>query len=97
MGNGKKHTFRKMYFRVENGRIIQDNVWSINIYRRRDDLIKAWPDYTRLKPYLWEENQPPIKREVIGFYLVHESLFEEILAKYAKNVIDASADGENLK
>ncbi|SEM66736.1 hypothetical protein SAMN05192574_101401 [Mucilaginibacter gossypiicola] len=93
MSDDKKYTFRKMYFQVENDRVIQDNVGATNVYQRKEDAIKTWRDYTRLTPYYWEKGKPQIKREVVGFYLVHESLFEEILKRYTKQVIDASEEG----
>ena len=86
----KKYTFRKMYFKVTDDRVIADNVWSIDAYQRRDDAIRSWSDYGKLTPYYWEQGKPLPKRSVEGFYLVHESLFEEILAKYAGTIIDAS-------
>jgi len=72
----RKFRFRKMYFICENKQVIAHNVQRTNAYQHKKnaDEILAQMD-TSVK--MWQVGKPPVTYSVEGFYLVHESLFEE--------------------
>lgn len=78
-----KYCFRKMYFICENNKVIEHNVQATNAYQHREhaDAILGQRD-TSVK--MWEVNKPPKTYKVEGFYLVHESLYEELLKARSK-------------
>jgi len=72
----RKFRFRKMYFICENKQVIEPNVHMTNAYQYKhiaDTVLSQWDT----EPKLWDAGKPPIKYSVEGFYLVHESLFEQ--------------------
>lgn len=80
----KKYRFRKMYFICEDKRVIEPPIEFTTSFRRKeyaDTILKDQGERSYL--YLWEKGPLPVK-SVEGFYLVHESLFEEILKEYSK-------------
>jgi hypothetical protein len=78
-----KYCFRKMYFICENKRVISPDVQRTNAFQHKEiaDAILSQKD-TSVK--MWDVNKPPKVFTVEGFYLVHESLFDEILKEYSK-------------
>lgn len=80
----KKHRFRKMYFVCTDNRVISDNVLMTNVYQRKNDTEKIAKQ--RDTHWMWEDETKPIAREhVEGFYLVHESLYDELLKEHDIN------------
>jgi hypothetical protein len=83
-----KYRFRKVYFICEKNRIFPNNYEMVSSYRQmanalsvcshqqRDAIIEAKKDYNKSRDI------PLYKVE--GFYLVHESLFDELLKKHSK-------------
>ncbi|ADY51460.1 hypothetical protein Pedsa_0888 [Pseudopedobacter saltans DSM 12145] len=81
----KKYRFRKIYFQCEDNRVINPSYQFTTAFQHREYAEKNLKDSTRSHLYIWEDQNKPIpKRSVEGFYLVHESLFEEILKKYSR-------------
>lgn len=79
-----KYRFRKMFIRCTDNKVISDNVAMVYIYRRREDAETVVKQ--RNAHMMWEDKTKPIPIEKVeGFYLVHESLFEEILKKFSKD------------
>ena len=75
-----------MYFQCTNNRVIEEQYEMTNAFRRREyieGILKA-NDMGENHRYLWEKNTIKPKESVEGFYLVHESLFEEVLSQYVK-------------
>jgi len=79
----KKYRFRKMFFRCIDNKVIEDNITMTNAYRQREDAQSVVE--SRRTHKMWEDKTKPVPVEKVeGFYLVHESLFEEVLKKYSK-------------
>jgi len=78
-----KHRFRKMYFICENKKVIQPEVWATSAHQYKDKA-QAVLDQIDKTPKLWNVNKPPVHYSLEGFYLVHESLFDEILKEHTK-------------
>ena len=78
-----KYRFRKIYFICEDKLVITPDLLTTTAYKHKDyaDTILRQKD-TDVK--MWEVNKPPKKYSVEGFYLVHESLFDELLKDYSK-------------
>ena len=72
-----------MYFICENKRVITPEVHATTTYQYKTvaDEVLANKDKS---VKMWEINNPPKFYSVEGFYLVHESLFEEILKEHSK-------------
>lgn len=83
----KKYRFRKMYFKCHDKRVIEDCYEMTNAFRRREYIegIIKYNDMGEGHRYLWERDTYKPKVSVEGFYLVHESLFEEILKEWARD------------
>lgn len=78
-----KYRFRKMYFICENNKVIEPNVGATNAYQYKktvDDILKQRDTTVKM----WDVGKPPKVYKVEGFYLVHESLFDEILKEHSK-------------
>jgi hypothetical protein len=72
-----------MYFLCKNKRVIDSNEHITTAYQHVDEA-KATLAHQVITPKMWEINQPPAVHSVEGFYLVHESLFDEILKDHTK-------------
>lgn len=85
---GKKYRFRKIFFNCHDNKVIEECYEMTNAFRRREyaESIAKGQIERENNPLLWERDRPRRKISVEGFYLVHESLFEEILKKYTKEV-----------
>ena len=72
----RKFRFRKMYFICENKLVIKAELHRVDAYQHKKhaDEILAQMD-TSIK--IWDAGKPPKTYSVEGFYLLHESLFEE--------------------
>ncbi|WP_244214370.1 hypothetical protein [Pedobacter jejuensis] len=70
-----------MFFQCTNKKVIEANVRMTNAYQHREDAEQNIFDRAIRKE--WEPKDKPVPVETVeGFYLVHESLFEEILKKH---------------
>lgn len=79
----KKYSFRKMYFQCADKKVIDPGIQFTNAYQYREPAVSNLE--TRTSHYMWEDETKPLPiRTVEGFYLVHESLFDEILKPFAK-------------
>lgn len=59
-----------------------------NMYRRREyamELAKGMIEREN-NNYLWEKDKTPRSVSTEGFYLVHESLFDELLKEHSKDL-----------
>lgn len=58
------------------------------IFRRREyaEVVAKSKRERESHKYLWEKDKRARKVTTEGFYLVHESLFKEILEKFTKDV-----------
>lgn len=81
----KKYRFRKMFFKCYDNRVIEDCYEMTNAFRRREYILRLLKanDMGEGHRYLWEKDKYKPKVTVEGFYLVHESLFDEILKPFA--------------
>ncbi|WP_285055162.1 hypothetical protein [Pedobacter ginsengisoli] len=76
----KKYHFRKMHFICTDNRVIEPEHEFVPAfqYRKYAETIRVQQQPSGR--YEWEDKNKPIpKKTVEGFYLVHESLYEEIL------------------
>lgn len=82
-----------------NNQVIDDNVEMVNAYRCRAyaDKITLARREKDLYPLLWEKGIEKPIRTTEGFYLVHESLFDEILKPFTLKVVEGKAKDENNK
>lgn len=86
-----KHRFRKAYIICINNEIIGEYEVT-NLYKSRKyaDGICQSKQRTEMESVKMEwkknSNSTPTQYRVHGFYLVHESLFDEILKDYCKEV-----------
>lgn len=82
-----KYRFRKMFFICYDNRVIADEYEFTNAYKRKEYVDKiAHVKQEDIKyPKLWEKDKHKPKVSVEGFYLVHESLFDELLSKHSKD------------
>lgn len=76
-----------MFFNCYDKQVIEECFEMTNAFRRREyaEVIAKGQRERESHKMLWEKNDPIRKVSVEGFYLVHESLFEEILEKFAKD------------
>ena len=72
----RKFRFRKMYFICENKQVIKPELHRVHAFQHKKhaDEILAQMDKSVKN---WHVGKPPITYSVEGFYLVHESLFDE--------------------
>jgi hypothetical protein len=83
METGKKYRFRKVYFQCADKKVMEPHHQFTNAYQYKEHALKNFE--ARETHMLWEDKSKPLpKRSVEGFYLVHESLFDEILKKHSK-------------
>ncbi|MFC6101328.1 protein kinase family protein [Olivibacter domesticus] len=82
----KPYKIRKMSFICKNGRIIEHNVHMTNAYQYRDIANTVCKENQSRGNYIWEQDKPSPKYTVEDFYLVHASLFNEILAPFCMEV-----------
>lgn len=77
-----------MFFICADSKVIRPDVLMTNAYQYRDQangLIKN----TDRAHFMWEDKTMPVPvRKVEGFYLVHESLYDEILKAHDKEAKD---------
>ncbi len=74
-----------MYFICENKQVIAQDVHCTNAYRHRKHAEQILAQmHSPVK--VWKEGKPPVTYSVEGFYLLHESLFEETEAPSLKIV-----------
>lgn len=81
-----KYRFRKMYFVCEDKKVINPNVHMTQAYQYKGTADQVCKERERRTHKEWEDKTNPVPVETVeGFYLVHESLFEEILKKYVED------------
>lgn len=72
-----------MFFRCIDNKVIPDNVAMVHIYKRKEDAETVVKQ--RNTHMIWEDKTKPVPVEKVeGFFLVHESLYDEILKKFDK-------------
>lgn len=77
----KNYRFRKMYFICTDNLVIKPDTRMTNAYQFREDAEALIEN--RITHFMWEDKTKPVpQRKVEAFYLVHESLFNEILASF---------------
>jgi hypothetical protein len=84
----KQYRFRLIYVICEDNRLIEP-FEMVNIYKRRsyaESVCKSKQQYEEAESKMqYRINDRRVSQhKVHGFYLVHESLFDEILKKYSK-------------
>ena len=83
----KKYRFRKVYFNCYDNKAMEEEYEMTNVFRRREyalSIAKGQRERENNK-YLWEKDKPIRKVSTEGFYLVHESLFDELLREHARD------------
>lgn len=92
----KKYRFRKMYFICQNMKVIAPNVQATNAYQKKELADKILQQSLAREPEdaYWNKGKPTPKKTVEGFYLVHESYFDEILKLWVKD--ESSTNGDKL-
>ncbi|SFW15697.1 hypothetical protein [Chitinophaga sancti] len=79
----KKYRFRKMYFICDNNQVIAANIAMTCAYQFKDDAVQIAKQ--RTGHFIWENQSEPVPlRKVEGFFLVHETLFDEILKQFTR-------------
>ena len=86
---GKRYTFRKIHVVTCDNKIFAENVTGSNIYLHREIAESVAQQWQRTAMAdagkMWNKGQPVRKYAAHSFYLVHESLFEEILKEFCKD------------
>ena len=83
---GKKYKFRKVYFICEDNKVFAQEFKVVNCYKEEGYCKNVCAGQQRIKMEnvnMWwagKETIPQLTPH--GFYLVHESLFDEILKKW---------------
>jgi len=85
----KKRVFRKVHLICKDNSIFDgDKFEMVNMYRRAEYANKVCAGQQQLAidnaKMEWNKGNPVPILSMHGFYLVHESLYDEILAPYAK-------------
>lgn len=85
----KKYRFRKLYFVVADKKVIDDDVAMTRAYKKREYAEESVQ--SRQTHHEWEDKTKPVPvMKAEGFYLVHESLYEQIIKQH-----DLDADKPN--
>jgi hypothetical protein len=79
----KKYRFRKMYFVCTDNVLIGKDTWSTTAWQARERAKEKADQQSRTRG-MHIVNEIPLEHKVHGFYLVHESLFEELLKEWSK-------------
>lgn len=82
----KPYKVRKMSFICEDGRVIAPNVHMTNAYQFREIAETVCKQKQPTGKYTWQEGKPIPKVTVEDFYLVHASLFNEVLEPFCIEV-----------
>jgi hypothetical protein len=86
----EKRKFRKVYFVCVNNHVFDSDYDMVNAYRTLDyaKTIAAQSQRNQMEKEKMEWNKndkgKKLRFQAEGFYLVHESLFNEILKKYCE-------------
>ena len=83
---GKKYRFRLVYFNCFDNRAIDEQYDITNVFTRREyaEKIAAGQRERENNPNMWDRHRRIRKVTTEGFYLVHESLFDELLSEHSK-------------
>ena len=83
----KKYNFRKAYFVCKDNSVFSDYT-VVNCFKNAPHAHEQEIYHQRTamedSEKLWNKNQPVPVYKAHGFYLVHESLFDEILKDHSK-------------
>lgn len=86
----KKRRFRKVYFIAVDNKLYPGDIEFAQAFRLRDIAVKMANHIRRenllQSEKLWIKKEPIHAYAVEGFYLVHESLFDEILKPFAEEL-----------
>lgn len=76
-----------MFFNCYDKIVIEECYEMTNAYRRREyaEVISKGMIERENNPCLWEKDKAPRKVSTEGFYLVHESLFDELLKEHSRD------------
>ncbi|QEM03317.1 hypothetical protein DIU31_007190 [Mucilaginibacter rubeus] len=84
---GKKYKFRKAYFIAKDNQIFEQ-FEMVNCYRRKEYVDSVCKSQQRLandeSSQMWNKGKPIPVLKAHGYYLVHESLYEEIIKPFEK-------------
>ena len=82
----RKYRFRLVFFNCFDNKAVDEQFDITNAFTRRDyaEKIATTQRERENNPYMWEKGRHIRKVSTEGFYLVHESLFDELLAKHSK-------------
>ncbi|TWI87761.1 hypothetical protein LX66_1832 [Chitinophaga japonensis] len=83
----KSYKIRKMSFICQDGRVIEPNIHMTNAYQFREIAEAVCRERQPTGRYMWEVGRPIPKLTVEDFYLVHASLFKEILQPFCVEVM----------
>lgn len=85
---GKKYKFRKVYFICEDNKVFAQPYEAIHCFRREEYCKTVCVQQQMLKmdnsKMMWMHDKRIPEMTPHGFYLVHESLFDEILKQWAE-------------
>ena len=86
----RKYRFRKVYF-ICNDNSVFSNYEVVNCYKKKqyvDNIHKQQQQSANAELKMWAhpKKEPAKRLTVHGFYLVHESLFDELLRDHCKEV-----------
>lgn len=81
----KRYKFRKVFFVCKNNSVFSDYAF-VNCFKDGEHAEEQAIYHQRKaiedSQLLWERGKPIPQFKAHGFYLVHESLFDEILEKF---------------
>lgn len=83
----KKYRFRKVYFVCKDKEVLPANVRTETVFKWPNDA-KAAQESIALDIKSYKLNSPSWKEPrftVEGFYLVHESLYDEVIEQFQKD------------
>ncbi|WP_256013147.1 hypothetical protein [Desertivirga xinjiangensis] len=82
----KKYRFRKMFFVCEDKKVISPDTHMTSAYQFKSTADQVCSDRTkRTTHFEWEDKTKPVRVSTVeGFYLVHESFYDEVLKKYVE-------------
>lgn len=80
--------FRKVFIVTEDNRIFPRSITTNSVYlqqaRAEDFAVRRTRENLAQAEKLWVKKDPIITYKVEGFYLVHESLFEEVIKPHTE-------------
>jgi len=74
-----------MYFVCKDNQVISPDVGRTNCWQHRKDAETIEKQNTRTNVFQWEKRTTPPVYKTEGFYLVHESLYEDIIKPHDRD------------